>query len=101
MTAVNTLDLATRDLDMIQRAKARRTARAGLGGTVAAKGRVIEVCQCRELCSIHQKKKEEKMKRKTEREAKKASQATQSLLNGLATIAYLMGRDPPPEALVS
>ena len=99
MTAANTLDLTTRDLDMMQRASMKRKTRAGLAGTVAAKGGVMKVSQCRELCSIRQKKEEEKMKRKAEREAKKASQATQSLPNGLATIAYLIDRDSPSEEL--
>lgn len=101
MTAANTLDLITRDLDMIQRAFMKRKTRAGLAGTVAAKGGVMKVSQCRELCSICQKKEEAKMKQKAEREAKKASQATQSLFNGLATIAYLIGQGPSPEELVS
>ena len=56
MTAANTLDLATRDLNMIQRASSARRSRAGLAGTVAAKGGVMKVSQCRELCSIRQKK---------------------------------------------
>lgn len=93
MTAANTLDLTTRDLNMFQHASSARRTRAGLAGTVAAKGGVMKVSQCRELCSIRQKKEEEKMKRKADREAKKASQATQSLPNRLATIAYLIGRD--------
>ena len=101
LIAANTLDLTTRDLNMIQRASTTRRARAGLAGTVAAKGGVMKVSQCRELCSIRQKKEEEKLKRKAEREAKKSSQTAQASTNGLATIAYLIGRDPLPDHLVS
>ena len=100
VTAVSTLDLTARDLDQMQQAFMKRKTRAGLAGTVAAKGGVMKVSQCRKLCSIRQKE-EEKMKRKTEREAKKASQATQSLLNGLATIAYLIGWEDLSDQLIS
>ena len=41
------------------------------------------------------------MKRKAEREAKKANQSTQnSLPNGLATIAYLIGEGPLPDQVI-
>lgn len=87
LIAVNTLDLIAQDLDFIQRAFMKRQARAKLAGTVAAKREVIKVSQCRKLYFICQKKKKEKTKQKAKRKAKKSSQATQSLPNGLATIA--------------
>lgn len=92
MTTVNTLDLTARDLDMRQRAVAGRTVRTRLGGTVAAKGRVLKESHCRELCSVRQEKKQEKPKRSKERKVKKPGKAgTNARFNGLATLAYLIG----------
>lgn len=101
MIAANTLNLIIRDLIMMQQASMKRKTRAELADTVASKKEVMKISQCRELCSIRQKKEKEKLKRKTKRKAKKANQATQSLLNELATIAYLIERDDPPNQLVS
>ena len=52
ITAVSTLDLATRDLDMIQQVFLIRRSRAGLAGTIAAKEGVMKVNQCEELYFI-------------------------------------------------
>lgn len=70
--AANSLDLTSRDLEQMQTATAAPKSRAKLGGQVASKASVMKVSQCRELCSIRQKKEEEKERRKLERDAKKA-----------------------------
>jgi hypothetical protein len=89
MVAADTLDLITRDLEVMQRAITSRKARASLGGQVATKGEVIKVSQCRELCSIRKKKEKEKLKRKEERDAKKASKAPPTQLDN---IRFLLGQ---------
>ncbi len=93
MVAADTLDLTTRDLASMQRATTSRKARASLGGQVAAKGGVIKVSQCRELCSVRKKKEEERLRRKEERDAKKANKAPTQLDN----IRFLLGQGPQIE----
>ena len=83
ITSANTLDLTTRDLQQVQKATTSRKSRAALGGQVAAKGRVIKVSQCRELCSTRQKKEEEKARRKEQREANKGKKALSTQLDNV------------------
>ena len=99
--SADALDLATRDLDMIQRARISRQARAGLGGQVAAKGGVMKVSQCRKLCSIRQKKEDEKVKRKEERDAKKKSGIgpKKNASASLAAIEYLLDLGLKPDLI--
>ena len=87
ITAADTHDLIARDLGVMQKASASRKTRASLSGQVAAKGGVIKASQCRELGSIRKKKEEERLKRKEERDAKKAKNAPPTQL---ANIAFLI-----------
>ena len=89
ITSANTLDLTTRDLQQVQKATTSRKSRAALGGQVAAKGGVIKVSQCRELCSIRQKKEEEKARRKEQREANKGKKASSTQLDN---VRFLLGQ---------
>jgi hypothetical protein len=73
MTVVSTLNLITRDLEVMQRVITSRKARASLENQMTAKSEIIKISQCRELCSIRKKKEKEKLKRKEKRDAKKAS----------------------------
>ena len=72
ITMAHKLELADRDLKVIQDATNARKKRASLGGTVAAKGGVIKASQCRELHSQRKQKEEEQARKKKEREEKKA-----------------------------
>ena len=90
ITSANTLDLTRRDLQQVQKASTSRKSRAALGGQVATKGGGIKVSQCRELCSIRQKK-EEKARRKEQRETNKGGKASSTQLDN---IRFLLGQGP-------
>ncbi len=83
MMTVDTLNLITRDLEVMQRIITSRKARASLEDQMAAKSEVIKISQCRKLCSIRKKKEKEKLKRKEERDAKKASKISLIQLNNI------------------
>lgn len=88
ITTANSLNLATRDLEQLQKATAARKSRAKFGNQMASKGGVIKVSQCRELYSIRQKKEEEKAQRKKTREEKKAAKSQ------IFNIEFLLNSNP-------
>ena len=75
----------------MQKVTTSRKSRVALGGQVGAKSEVIKVSQCRELCSIRQKKEEEKARRKEQREANKAKKASSTHLDN---VRFLLGQSP-------
>ena len=58
--------IVARDLESMRFAVTSRKCRNALRGTIAAKGEVIKVSECRELCSKRKEKKKEKARRKKE-----------------------------------
>ncbi len=86
---VDTLNLIIRDLASMQRIITSRKARTSLEDQMIAKDEVIKVSQCRDLCSVRKKKEEEKLRRKKERDAKKANK----ILTQLNNIRFLLDQD--------
>ncbi len=83
MMTVDTLNLITRDLEVMQRVITSRKARVSLEDQMIAKSEIIKISQCRKLCSIRKKKEKEKLKRKEKRDAKKASKISLTQLNNI------------------